>query len=214
MNLSEMQDAVWGYLGTKATDRAHTAAQVTRELNNALNELVQDTPPGFLYVSGTWTPDGGTGRVYSLASFSPAPSALRRVVTLRLESTTGPRLREVQYDQLQAYSGPLFAVTGADEAAVVHTSEDVDESATLYGVLDTWPAELSDGADTPSWLPARLHDLPCLMAAEVRFGSGGEGAMPDELARKLLDRRAQYQQHVGRRSVDVPKLTAPETFVS
>lgn len=213
MNLGQIDTALLAYLGTASTDKALTPTRRTRWINDALNELRADLPPGYAYIAGTWAPDGGTGRVYSLANLSPAATSLLKVIEVRLESTTGPRLREVRYEQLQAWAGFTFAVTGADEAAVLHTGLGVDESATLYVVTETWPAELADSTDEPSWLPARFHDIVALMAAEVAFASGDEGTMPIKLQEKLLDRRAQLQAHVTRRSADVAKVREPETLV-
>lgn len=69
-------------------------------------------------------------------------------------------------------------------------------------VYEEWPTELSADADTPAWLPARFHDVPVLMATAMAFASGDEGRMPAIYSDKLMDRRAQLQFHMRRRSTD------------
>lgn len=212
MNLSEMDDRLLMYIGTVTSDRALSQPRRHALLNDALNELRAEMPVGHVQIPSTWTPDGGTGRVYSLAGLTPSASALLSVVSIRLESVDGPRLREVSFEQLKTWTGYAYAVVGADETAILHTSPDVPESATLYAIVETWPAELTAN-DSPAWLSARFHDVPPLMAAQVAFGAGAEGQMPRELADKLLDRRAQLRAHVTRRSADVSKTREPESVV-
>lgn len=203
MNLGAQMTALRAYLGVSDTDKAFTATRLTRWLNDALNELRAETPAGTFQTRSTWTPDGGTGRVYTLSSQSPAVTALQKVIEVRLSSTTGTRLREVPYEQLVAWGGSGYAVTGSDASAVLTTADGVTDGATLYVLYETWPAELADDTDEATWLPARFHDVPVLMAAEVAFASGDEGRMPPALAGKLLDRRAQLLSHLRRRSADV-----------
>lgn len=203
MNLGEMRTALRAYLGIADTDKAFTATRLDRWLNDALNELRAETPAGYHQTRSTWTPDGGTGRVYTLSSQSPAVTALQKVVEARLGSTTGTRLREVPYEQLVAWGGSAYALTGRDESAVLTTADGVAEGLTLYVLYETWPDELDEDTDEATWLPRRFHDVPVLMAAEIAFVSGDEGRMPDALATKLLDRRAQLITHMRRRSTDV-----------
>lgn len=209
--LSKIRAKVYGYLGTTSTDRAYPAAAVNGYVNDALNELKADAPSGLWYQRATWTADSATGRTYSLATQSPAVTSLHRIVEIRTQSTTGPKLRELTFEQLPAWDGLTFAVTGADEAATVTTGDAVAAGATLYVVFEAWPAELSADSDTPSWLAGRFHDVPALMAAEIAFALGGESRMPPTLATKLLDRRAQLQSHWKRRSLDVTLTRAPES---
>jgi hypothetical protein len=213
VNLGQIDDATCAYLGIASTDRALSPARRYRWINDALNELRAELPSGWAYEAGTATPNGGTGRVYSQSGFSVGVSALRTIVAVRLESHTGAKLREVEYEQLQSWAGYAYAITGPDDNFVLHTSPDVEESATLYVVTEEWHTELAASTDTPSWLPTRFHDIPALMAAEVGFSSGNEGQMPERLSAKLIDRRAQLRSHVTRRSADVSKVREPESQV-
>ena len=210
MTLAELRTAVRAYLGVSDTDRAFTNTRLTRWLNDALNELRFDSPKSYFQQRATWAADSSTSHVYTLASQSPAVTALQSIIELRLDSTTGAKLREVSFEQLPAWAGLAYAVTGADEAATVTTNEDTPAGATLYVVYEAWPSELSGDSDTPSWLPARFHDVPALMATQMAFASGGEGRMPDEYARKLMDRRAELLTHQRRRSVDAMLTRAVE----
>lgn len=205
MNLAAIRDAVWAHLGTTSSDRAFPAAKLNRWINDARNELTPELPGGYRQTTATWTPDGGTGRVYTLTSQSTPATALVRVLTLRLVDAEGSRLTEVRFDQREEWIGLVYAITGADEAAVLHTSSEVESGVALYAEYETWPAELSADGDTPSDIPARFHDVLALMAAELAFSSGGEGRFPERLASKLLDRRAQLWAHAGRRSLDVSR---------
>jgi len=209
-----MRGEVYGHLGTVETDRAFPPARVTQQINNALNELCQDMPAGYLYLVCTWAPDGGAGRVYSIAGLAPAVTSVKGLVEVKVGSDEGSKLREMPFRQRGAYDGLTYTITGADEAAKLWTGPGVEEGATLYLVVDPWPAELVANADVPSWLPLRFHDVPCLMAAEVLFARGDEGQMPRDLAAKLLDRRAQLQTQVTRRSADTMKQTQPETVTA
>lgn len=202
MTLAELRAAVLSYLGTTSTDKAYPAATLTRWLNDALSELRADMPKGYLQVRGTWDADGGSGRVYTLASQAVPVAALASIVEARVDSTTGSKLRELPYEQLNEWTGYAYAITGADEAAVLTTSNDVADGATLYVVYEAWPTALSGDADTPSWLPAQFHDVPALMATEMAFASGDEGRMPQAYVTKLMDRRSQLISHTRRRSVD------------
>lgn len=203
MTLAQLRAAVLSYLGTSSTDKAYPAATLTRWLNDALSELRAEMPAGYLQVRGTWDADGGSGRVYTLASQSVPVIALKTIVEARVNSTTGSRLREVPYEQLNEWTGYAYAITGADEVAVLTTCDDVADGATLYVVYEEWPTELSGDADSPTWLPAKFHDVPALMATEIAFASGDEGRMPAAYANKLLDRRSQLISHTRRRSPDV-----------
>lgn len=214
MNLSTMRDRVWGHLGTTSTDKAFTSARVTAALNDALNELCQEMPAGFLYQPATWAATAEGSHQYALGGLDPAVTSLRAVITARITSEEGPRLREVPFSLLSAYDGLTYAVTGSDEAPTLHTGPGVQAGETLYVTVDTWHTELASDSDEPAWLPARFHDVPCLMASEVLFASGDEGEMPNGLARKLLDRRSQLITHVGRRSADPMKLHTPETITA
>lgn len=214
MTLTELRTAVRAYLGVQDTDRAYTNTRLTRWINDALNELRGDAPIGYFQQRTTWTADGGAGRVYTMATQSPAVTALQSVVEVRVGSTTGSKLREVPYEQLGAWGGLTFALTGADEAAVLTTGDDVATGATLYVVYEAWPAELSADADTPSWLPQRYHDVPALMATEVAFASGDEGQMPGALRSKLTDRRAELLSHLRRRTADAMLSREVEGAVS
>lgn len=205
MNLSALRDAVWAHLGTTSSDRAFPPAKLTRWLNDVRNELILELPGGYRQTSATWTPDGGTGRVYTLATQSAPVTALVRVLTLRLVDADGSRLTEVRFDQREEWVGLVYAITGADESAVLHTSSEVESGVSLYAEYEAWPAELAADNDTPSEIPARFHDVLALMAAELAFSSGGEGRFPERLAAKLYDRRAQLWAHAGRRSLDVSR---------
>jgi len=213
VTLSEMREAVWAYLGTTSTDRAYPAARVTRWLNDALNQIRADTPNSYFQQRATWAADSSTGRVYTLTSQSPSVTTLQRMVEVRLTSTTGPKLRELTYEQLPAWAGEAYAITGADESAVLTTSEGVPVGVALYVAYEAWPTELSAGSDTPSWLPSRFHDVPTLMATDVAFSVGDEGQMPGTLSAKMLDRQAQLLTHMRRRSGDVMLTRQPEAAV-
>lgn len=203
MNLAELRTKVYGYLGTTTTDRAYPAATVTSLLNDALAELCDKLPKGYRQRRGIWRPDSGVGHAYTLAVQTTAVASLRTIVTLRTDSYSGPKLRELAYEQLQAWDGLTYAVTGSDEEAVITTGDGVTESIALYAVYEITPDALSADTASPSWLSARFHDIPCLMAAEMAFASGGEGRFPEEYSLKLLDRRADLQSAVRRRSADV-----------
>lgn len=211
MTLAELRAAVWAYLGVPPTDRAYTPARLNRWINDAANELRADVPKGVLQLRGTWTPDGGTGRVYTLATQAVPVLALAAIVELRVGTSTGPRLREFAYEQLQAWGDYGYAITGADEAAVLTTNESVESGAQLVAVYETWPAELTGDNDTPSWLPARFHDVLALLATDIAFAAGDEGSMPRALQARLMDRRAQLLSHQRRRSVDVFVTRQPDT---
>ncbi len=119
MTLADLRTAVRAYLGVSDTDRAFTNTRLTRWLNDALNELRVDSPKSYFQQRATWAADSSTSRVYTLASQSPAVTALQSIIELRLDSTTGAKLREVSFEQLPAWAGLAYAVTGADEAATV-----------------------------------------------------------------------------------------------
>lgn len=211
--LSELRGHVYAYLGETPTNKAFPPARLTRWLNDALNQLRSDVPLSVFTTRGTWTPDGGSGRVYSLATQSVPVTTLRKLVEVRLDSTTGQKLRELPWEQLEAWAGGAYAITGPDESAVLTTSTSVDESATLYVVYETWPSELSADGDTPSWLPTRFHDVPALMAAKTAFASGDEGTFPGTYDELLMDRLAQLTAHWRRRSGDVALTRASENPV-
>jgi hypothetical protein len=213
VNLSQLQESVYAHLGTTSSDRAFPSAKVTRYLNDARNELVAELPGGYRQTSATWAADSATARTYTLTSQTPAVTGLVRVLQLRLRDSEGSRLREVRFDQRNEWSGYAFAVTGADETAVVTTNQDVEAGIALYAEYETWPAELATSTDTPSEIPARFHDVLALMAAELAYASGGEGRFPGELREKLHDRRAQLWAHAGRRSLDVSTQRETSTFL-
>lgn len=214
MTLADLRTAVRAYLGVSDTDKAFTNTRLTRWLNDALNELRIDAPKSYFQQRATWAADASTSRVYTLASQSPAVTALQSIIELRLDSVSGSKLREVSFEQLPAWAGLAYAVTGADEAATITTNDGTPAGATLYVVYEAWPAELSGDSDTPSWLPSRFHDVPALMAAEVAFASGDEGQMPGTLARKLQDRRAELLSHMRRRSPDAMLARAVDGVLS
>lgn len=214
MTLAEIRTAVRAYLGVQDTDKAFTNARLTRWINDALNELRLETPKSYFQQRATWVPDSSTSRTYTMTTQTPAVTALQSIVELRLDSTTGAKLRELSFEQLGAWAGLTFAITGADEAATITTGDDVPAGATLYAVFEAWHTELSADADTPTWLPARFHDVPALMATEVAFASGAEGRMPDTLARKLIDRRAELLTHQRRRSPDAMLARAVEGAIT
>lgn len=202
MTLAELRTAVRAYLGVSDTDKAFTATRLNRWLNDALNELRIDTPKSYFQQRATWVPDSSTSRTYTMSTQSPAVTALQSIIELRIDSATGAKLREMPFEQLPEWDGLSFAVTGADEAATITTSDGVTAGTTLYVVFEAWHSELSADSDTPSWLPSRFHDVPALMATEVAFASGDEGQMPGTLSRKLIDRRAELLTHQRRRTAD------------
>ncbi len=206
MNLGQIRAAALTYLGVSSTDKAFLPANVNRWINDARNEVVGELPPGYAVRTATWTPDSATARIYTLASQGTPVTALRRVLALCLETADGARLREVQYDQLREWPGYTYAVTGADEVAVLTVGADVSLGQTLWAEYEVWPTELASDSDTPSEIPARYHDVLALMAAEVGFASGDEGKMPSSLVSRLQDRRAQLWAATGRRSADVMKM--------
>lgn len=213
MTHAQLRAAVYAYLGTASTDRAYPAATVTRWLNDALNQLRADLPNGYVQTQGTWAADGGTGRVYTLSTQSAPVTALQSIVDVRITSTTGAKLREIGYEQLGQWGGLAYALSGSDEAAVLTTSDGVADGATLYVVYETWPEELSADGDTPSWLPARFHDVPALMAAATAFASGDEGTFPPRLETLLFDRQSQLTSHTRRRSADVMLARAADNLL-
>lgn len=213
MTHAQLRAAIYAYLGTTSSDRAYPAANVTRWLNDALNQLRADLPIGYVQTRGTWAADGGAGRVYTLSTQDVPVTALQSIVDVRVTSTTGAKLREIPYEQLGQWGGLAYALSGADESAVLTTSEGVADGATLYVVYETWPAELSADGDTPSWLPARFHDVPALMATATAFASGDEGTFPPHLASLLFDRQAQLISHTRRRSADVMLTRAADNLL-
>jgi hypothetical protein len=209
VNFGQIADGTYAYLGTSSSDKAFPRTRVNRWINDALNALYADLPAGYLQVSATWAADASTLRRYTLASQSPAVTALRKIVTLRLNDADGAALREAPFDQLDFRAGNLYAVTGADEAAVLHVSLDVEPGTPLYAVYEAWPSELTDDGHSPTALPSRFHDIPALMAAKAGFASGDESRWPDTYETLLSDRTAQFYAHVGRRSADASYQREP-----
>lgn len=205
MNLGQMRAKLLVYLATASTDRAYPPASLNGLLNDALSELRAEAPADAYVQTATWTPDGGTGRVYSLGSQAPAVNAIQAPYEIRLDSTTGTRLRRLAYEQMLAYDGPAYALIGVDLTAKVVTSDWCADGASLFVKYTEWAATLAVDADVPSWLPAAFHDVPCLMAAELAFSLGDEGKFPSALAGKLMDRRAQLLQWQTRPDGDVMK---------
>jgi hypothetical protein len=194
-SLATLRSLFYVYVGTKTTDPLYPSSTVDALINAAANRYkadLQQMNPGWLSDTATLTLSSGAVSL---------PADFAGVLDLRIDDSTGSRLREVRYEELGlAWSGAVYAITGSDATATLHCSSGVDEDATLYLVYRTQPAELSAGTDVPSWMPGQFHDLLAREAAVDGFGLGSEGAPTPVFLERLDDARAQFWHHVRTRS--------------
>jgi hypothetical protein len=200
--LSQIRTAAYDFLGTTSTDPAFPAARITRFINVWLNGLYADVNPDALVLDATLTVDAGQERRYTLGTQTPAITNFRTALEVRLQNDSGLRLTERPISQLMALGGPFYAITGADQSAVLVTATAALPRVPVFLRYAYWPAELVGDADTPGALPDRFHHLAALGAAQLAFPAGDEGAFPAEYQALLFDGRAQLLAHLGRRSRD------------
>lgn len=203
MQLSAIREAARDHLGVSANDPAYPDARLNRYINLWLNALYADLKADALTKTATLAVDNGQTHQYSLTQQSPAITDFRKALDVRIATDEGSQLKEKGISELRTVGGFHYAITGADQLAVLTTGPNVTASTALFFRYAYWPAELAADGDVPSALPDRLHWVIGLGVAEFCFTQGDEARMPPNLKDLLDDGRAQLLSHMGRRSLDV-----------
>jgi len=199
VNLLTARGLVYTYLGTIASDPAYPAATVTALLNAVANKYIADVQqmaPSYLRDTDTLAAAGATSRSYAL------PADFAGWLDVRVTDASGSPLSEVRDDELAVVAdGCHFSITGPDSAATLTTDEGVSAGVALYLKYRYQPAEMSDDADAPDWMPTQFHDLLAREAAIDAFGLGDESAPSPLFLQETQDRRAQFWLHIGNRGI-------------
>lgn len=203
MLVSEILTAVYDNLGTDAGDPAFPTDRMLRYVNRWLDGFYRDLPPDVLVASATLAADAGQDHTYTLASQSPAITTYRKALEVRVECDGGLQMFDKRISELTATNGPYYAVTGADEVAVLTTAPPVRAKVALFLRYAYWPSRLVANGPGPAAVPDRFQEIIALGAAEMAFVQGGESQFPPTMSRLLFDGRAQLLSHLGRRSLDV-----------
>lgn len=196
---------VYNLLGTTSSDKFYPPATVNLWMQTVVDAILQeirDTNPDFFRKTATLQPVPSTGRVYPLASQTPAITDFSGVLELRYTDDGGNELTEVRDRELNAANADGYSVIGADEEAIITLATAAKVGSPLYLKYTWWPAAMDADADEPDGIPERFHDCVALDTAEILFGFGNEQSMPASIAKRQLDRKAQLIQHVSRRSGD------------
>jgi hypothetical protein len=199
------------FLGTEIDDPLYGDTSATSGISTLLDPIVQQCVDGliheiqlinrgYLAKTATLLADGGTGRVYSLASQSTPIVDFAHWLEVRHTDRTGVLLDEVRLDELSDGWADSFAVRGPDAAFVIETSPATTEALPLWFQYGYWPAALANDNTAIPAIPAQFHDVVALEALFV-FAIGGDSVRPPELRERWLNRRALLFQHLSQRGV-------------
>lgn len=209
---AQLRATVLGFLGTKSTDPFYKAEDGSSRLDGLLAEahdaLFLDTVlvnPSYALKVGSLSPSVDT-RDYAL----PTDFASWREV--RLTNGDGVLYAEVDWESLGRQGGNIFALTGPHHDAVLTAGAGTSLNSVLwlrYVYVPTWAT--GDGIE-PDAFPPWVHGLIALEATQLAYTLGDEQRMPPDLAMRLIDRRAQWFQFVGRRGAQASVASGPTMY--
>jgi hypothetical protein len=210
------------YLGVKAAHPRFTGPALLDEYNTAVGQLHDECAriaDDLVAINTTITVDAGVPGRFTLATQAAPITRLTRIVALRDTDETGPKRDEVPFDDLQAYTGLTYALTGFEGNLVIHVPPS-DGVQTLWMRYQPELAFVTDESQlVPSWIPDRFVDVPALMVALQAFPYGGEEPQPPELVSRLQERQSMLWQYWSTRGSAIARRRpssegqAPYTFI-
>jgi hypothetical protein len=196
LNLGQLRGMFYAYLGTPDSDPMYpptTANALINAVARKYHNDIQQANPDFFAVTTTLIADVGT-RDYQL------PDDFAGWLDVRFTNSQGYALEETRFDELpSAWGFAAFAITGTDDAAVLHTSNYCTVAVPLYFAYTQSAADLAGDSDVPSWMPQDFHDLLAREAAIDAYGLGAESAPSPVFMQETMDRRAMFWLKVGKR---------------
>ena len=203
MNRGTIATMVRTLLGTAEDDPAFSGTILNPLIQSAYDSLVadiHDANPHYLSTSVTLAADSASSHVYTFATQSSPVTDFAKWLEVRWTDEEGRLLDEVRLEELAAYGGDAFALSGVDESVVLRTATTDTAGEAIWFRYAYWPTAFTEDSSTPSGIPARYHDVVALETLFV-FALGGEQARPRELRDRWQDRRNQLMARVGRRGV-------------
>lgn len=180
-------------LGVKVEDPEFTVAKLLETLNDVVGEFHQDltrTKADWLLTDATVQADSADSRVYTLASQTPAITAIDTIRGCRLDDANGALLDQRPRTHLDDYAGPAYALLGTPPDQRLETSRDIPAGRALFLRYVAGPPILQQNGVIPGWIPDRFQVLLGLKIASQMFSMGGEQQFPADQARLMESRTA------------------------